>query len=46
MVHCDPARRAAALRLLEEYATRGQALLFTCHDFAEYQMYSVLRLVP
>jgi hypothetical protein len=42
LVHCDPARRAAVLRLLAAYATTGQVLLFTCHDFPEYAQYNVL----
>ena len=44
LVHCDPARRGAVLRLLADYATTGQVLLFTCHDFAEYAAYPVLKL--
>jgi len=36
LVHCDPARRAAVLQLLAEFASRGQAILFTCQDYAEY----------
>lgn len=42
LVHCDPVRRVAVLRLLADYATTGQVLLFTCHDFAEYAQYNVL----
>ena len=46
LVHCDPARRGAVLRLLAEYANTGQVLLFTCQDFAEYAAYPVLILAP
>ncbi len=42
LVHCDPARRAAVLQLLAEYAAHGQVLLFSCHPFEEYQPFNVL----
>jgi DNA repair exonuclease SbcCD ATPase subunit len=44
LVHCDPARRGAVLRLLADYATTGQVLLFTCHEFSEYQAYPILEV--
>ena len=42
LVHCDPVRRAAVLRLLAAYAATGQVLLFTCHTFPEYAGYPIL----
>lgn len=36
LVRCDPARRAALLRLLTDFAVGGQAILFTCQDYPEY----------
>jgi len=44
LVHCDPARRGALLRLLADYATTGQVLLFTCQDFPEYREHPTLVL--
>jgi uncharacterized protein YhaN len=45
LVHCDPARRRAVLRLLAEYASDpsgGQVLLFTCQDYTDYTAYPIL----
>lgn len=44
LVHCDPNRRGGALRLLSEYASSAQVLLFTCHDFADYASYPVVQI--
>lgn len=42
LVHCDPCRRDAVIQLLAEYAEHGQVLLFTCHDFSQYEPYATL----
>jgi len=42
LVHCDPDRRSAMLQVLAEYTEHGQVLLFTCHDFPQYEPYATL----
>jgi hypothetical protein len=36
----------AVLRLLADYATTGQVLLLTCHEFPEYEAYPILQMAP
>lgn len=37
LVHCDPQRRRALLKVFSDFVGSGQALLFSCHDYPEYK---------